>query len=158
MGLFRKTVNDQDWLLSALPLYESARPIMAAFSEAFVGGCREELNGAVSKVLDELPSLADQVSRLPNPRSRAARIASKNLRRSLNAYVSGARELDTLFELSARGLQQVVVSHGRTAELFYSAHLNAIQVIAGKAAKLMTETNAFFTDTAQKAAPELEPQ
>ncbi len=158
MGLFRKTVNDQDWLLSALPLYESARPIMAAFSEAFVGGCREELNSAVSKVLDELPSLADQVSRLPNPRSRAARIASKNLRRSLNAYVSGARELDTLFELSARGLQQVVMAHGRTAELFYSAHLSAIQVIAGKAAKLMTETNNFFTGTAQEAAPEVEPQ
>jgi hypothetical protein len=145
VGLFRKTVNDQDWLLGALPLYESVKPITAAFSEAFVGDCREELNGAVSKVLDELPSLADQLSRLPNPRSRAARIANKNLRRSLDAYVSGARELDSLFELSARGLRQVVASHGRTAELLYSAHLSAIHVIAGNAAKLMTEANDFFS-------------
>jgi hypothetical protein len=158
MGLFRKTVNDQDWLLSVLPLYESARPIMAVFSEAFVGGCREDLNGAVGVVLHELPSLADQLSRLPNPRSRAARIASKNLRRSLNAYVSGARELDSLFELSARGLQQVVVSRGRTAELFYSAHLNAIQVIASNAAKLLIEANDFFSGVIQGSAPEAEPQ
>lgn len=158
MGLFRKTVNDHDWLLSVLPLYESARPIMAAFSEAFVGGCREDLNGAVGVVLHELPSLADQLSRLPDPRSRAARIASKNLRRSLNAYVSGARELDSLFELSARGLQQVVVSRGRTAELFYSAHLNAIQVIASNAAKLLIEANDFFSGAVQKATPEVEPQ
>ena len=158
MGLFRKTVNDHDWLLSVLPLYESARPIMAAFSEAFVGGCREDLNGAVGVVLHELPSLADQLSRLPNPRSRAARIASKNLRRSLNAYVSGARELDSLFELSARGLQQVVVSRGRTAELFYSAHLNAIQVIASNAAKLLVEANDFFSGAVQNATPEVEPQ
>lgn len=158
MGLFRKTVNDHDWLLSVLPLYESARPIMAAFSEAFVGGCREDLNGAVGVVLHELPSLADQLSRLPDPRSRAARIASKNLRRSLNAYVSGARELDSLFELSARGLQQVVVSRGRTAELFYSAHLNAIQVIASNAAKLLVEANDFFSGAVQKATPEVEPQ
>ena len=158
MGLFRKTVNDHDWLLSVLPLYESARPIMAAFSEAFVGGCREDLNGAVGVVLHELPSLADQLSRLPDPRSRAARIASKNLRRSLNAYVSGARELDSLFELSARGLQQVVVSRGRTAELFYSAHLNAIQVIASNAAKLLVEANNFFSGAVQKATPEVEPQ
>jgi len=158
MGLFRKTVNDQDWLLSALPLYESARPIMAAFSEAFIAGRREELNGAVGKVLYELPSLAQQLSRLPNPRSRAARLASRNLRRSVDAYVSGARELDSLFELSARGLQQVVLSRGRTAELFYSAHLNAIQAIAGKAVKLMTEANDFFSGAAQKATPEVEPQ
>ena len=158
MGLFRKTVNDHDWLLSVLPLYESARPIMAAFSEAFVGGCREDLNGAVGVVLHELPSLADQLSRLPDPRSRAARIASKNLRRSLNAYVSGARELDSLFELSARGLQQVVVSRGRTAELFYSAHLNAIQVIASNAAKLLVEANDFFSGAVQNATPEVEPQ
>jgi hypothetical protein len=158
MGLFRKTVNDQDWLLSVLPLYESARPIMVAFSEAFVGGCREDLNGAVGKVLHELPSLADQLSRLPNPRSRAARIARQNLRRSLNAYVSGARELDSLFELSARGLQQVVVSRGRTAELFYSAHLNAIQAIASNAARLLTEANDSFSGVVQKAAPEAEPQ
>jgi len=158
VGLFRKTVNDHDWLLSVLPLYESARPIMAAFSEAFVGGCREDLNGAVGVVLHELPSLADQLSRLPDPRSRAARIASKNLRRSLNAYVSGARELDSLFELSARGLQQVVVSRGRTAELFYSAHLNAIQAIASNAAKLLVEANDFFSGAVQKATPEVEPQ
>jgi len=158
VGLFRKTVNDHDWLLSVLPLYESARPIMAAFSEAFVGGCREDLNGAVGVVLHELPSLADQLSRLPDPRSRAARIASKNLRRSLNAYVSGARELDSLFELSARGLQQVVVSRGRTAELFYSAHLNAIQVIASNAAKLLVEANDFFSGAVQNATPEVEPQ
>jgi hypothetical protein len=147
MGLFRKTVNDQDWLLSALPLFESA-----------IGGCREELNGAVGKVLDELPSLADQLRTLPNPRSRAARIADRSLRRSLDAYVSGARELDSLFELSARGLQQAVMSRGRTAELFYSAHLNAIQVIAGNAAKLMTEVNDFFSGVVQKATPEVEPQ
>ncbi len=158
MGLFRKTVNDQDWLLIVLPVYESAKPIMAAFSEAFIGGCREDLNGAVGNVLHELPSLADQLSRLPSPRSRAARIASKNLRRSLNAYVSGARELDSLFELSARGLQQVVVSRGRTAELFYSAHLNAIQVIASNATKLLTEANDFFSGVIQRSDPEAEPQ
>jgi hypothetical protein len=131
---------------------------MAAFSEAFIGGCREDLNGAVGKVLHELPSLADQLRRLPDPRSRAARLASRNLRRSVDAYVSGARELDSLFELSARGLQQVVMSRGRTAELFYSAHLNAIQVIAGNAAKLMTEANDFFSGVVQEATPEVEPQ
>ncbi len=144
MDLFKKTINDQDWLLSALPLYESARPIMTAFSDAFVGGCREELNGAVGKVLEELPTLADQLGRLPNPRSRAARVAGRTLKRSLRAYVSGARELDSLFDLSARGLRQMVASHSSSGELLLTAHLNAIESIAGKAARLMTEAADFF--------------
>lgn len=59
VGLFKKTVNDQDWLISALRLYESARPIADAFSDAFTAGGREELNGAVGKVLHELPPLAE---------------------------------------------------------------------------------------------------
>ena len=158
MGLFRKTVTDQDWVIRALPLYESARPIATAFSEAFTGGCREELNGAVGKVLDELPSLADKLGRLPNPQSRAARLARRAFGRSLKAYVSGARELDSLFELSARGLRQVVASHGGSGELLYRAHLNAIQSIAGKAARLMTETGDFFAGSVPTAPPETEPQ
>ena len=158
MGFFRKTVGDQDWLISALPLCEAARPTMAAFSEAFMRGHRQELKGALGKVLDELPSVADQLSKLPNPRSRAARRADRNLRRSVDACVSGARELDTLFNLLACGLHQVVMSHGPTAELLYSAHLNAIQTIASNAAKLMEEANDFFSGLVQESTPELQPQ
>lgn len=152
MGLFKKTVNDQDWLQSALPLYESARPITEAFSDAFVAGGREELNGAVGKVLEELPPLADQLGRLPNPRSRAAREAGRTLRRSLRTYVSGARELDSLFDLSARGLRQVVASHGGSGELLLTAHLNAIQSITRKASRLMTEANGFFAGAVPEPA------
>jgi hypothetical protein len=157
VSLFKKTVNDQDWLLGALPLYESARPIMTAFSDAFVGGRREELNGAVGKVLEELPTLADQLGRLPNPKSRAARVAGRSLRRSLRAYVSGARELDSLFDLSARGLRQLVASHGGSGELLLTAHLNAIQLIAGKAARLMNEAGYFFTEAEHIPAAAAEP-
>lgn len=153
MVLFKKTVADQDWLAHVLPLYESARPIVTAFSEAFSGGCREELNGAVGKVLHELPSLTEELGRLPRPKSRAARVANQNLRRSLNAYLSGARELDDLFELSARGLRQAVSSHSHTGELFYGAHLNAIRTIAGKAARLMTESGDFFAPIMQGGTP-----
>ncbi len=158
VSLFKKTVNDQDWLISALPLYESARPIMTAFSDAFVGGCREELNGAVGKVLEELPTLADQLGKLPNPRSRAARVAGRTLKRSLRAYVSGARELDSLFDLSARGLRQMVASHGGSGELLLTAHLNAIGSIAGKAARLMTEAGGFFAGAIEGPAAVAEPQ
>ncbi len=152
MGLFKKTINDQDWLVSALPLYESARPIMTAFSDAFAGGCREELNGAVGKVLEELPTLVDQLGRLPNPRSRAARVAGRTLRRSLRAYVSGARELDDLFDLSARGLRQMVASHSASGELLLTAHLNAIGFMASKAARLMMEAGDFFAGASLQPA------
>ncbi len=152
MGLFKKTVNDQDWLVSVLPLYEVARPITSAFSDAFVAGGREELNGAVSKVLEELPPLADQLGRLPTPRSRAARIAGRTLKRSLRAYVSGARELDSLFDLSARGLQQVVASHSASGELLLAAHINAIASITGKASRLMTEAGGFFAGASPRPA------
>jgi len=158
VGFFRKTVNDQDWLLNALPLYESALPIVGTISEAFLTGYRKELDGAVGKVLDELPSLADQLSRLPNPRSRAARLANRDLGRSLSAYVRLAKELSSLSELSARGLHQVVASHAYTGELLYSAHLNAIGAIAGHAAQLMREANDFFSRPRQRAGSLAEPQ
>lgn len=157
MGLFKKTVNDQDWLLIALPLYESARPIMTAFSDAFVGGHREELNGVVGKVLEELPTLVDQLGRLPNPRSREARVAGRTLKRSLRACVRGARELDSLFEFSARGLRQMVASHGDSGEMLLTVHLNAIQLMAGKAASLMSEAGGFFAG-ASAPVPAAPPQ
>ena len=158
MGFFRKTVSDQDWLLSALPLYESALPIVGTISEAFLTGYRKELNAAAGKVLDELPSLADQLSRLPNPRSRAARHANGNLGRSLSAYVRLAKELSSLSELSARGLHQVVASHAYTGELLYTAHLNAIGAIAGHATHFLREANDFFSRAGQKTSPQAEPQ
>lgn len=157
VGLFKKTVNDQDWLLIALPLYESARPIMTAFSDAFVGGHREELNGVVGKVLEELPTLVDQLGRLPNPRSREARVAGKTLKRSLRACVRGARELDSLFEFSARGLRQMVASHGDSGEMLLTVHLNAIQLMAGKAASLMSDAGGFFAG-ASAPVPAAPPQ
>jgi hypothetical protein len=158
LGFFRKTVSDQDWLLSALPLYESAMPIVGTISEAFATGYRKELNSAVGKVLDELPSLVVQLSRLPTPRTSAARLANRNLRSSLNAYVRLARELNGLSELSSRGLHELIASHGSTAELLYSAHLNAIGAIAGQAAQFMGEAKDFFSGAAHNTGLQAKPQ
>jgi hypothetical protein len=158
MGFFRRTVSDQDWLLSALPLYESAQPIVGPISEALGTGPQTVLNGAVSKALDELPSLADQLNDLPSPTSRAARIAARNLRWSLNAYVRLAKELSSLSELSASGLHQVVTSHRRTGELLYSAHLSAIEGIAGSAARLMGGAISFFSGATRNRGVRAKPE
>jgi hypothetical protein len=158
MGFFRRAVSDQDWLLSALPLYESAQPIVGPISEALATGPQTVLNGAVSKALDELPSLADQLNALPSPTSRAARIAARNLRWSLNAYVRLAKELSSLSELSARGLHQVVTSHSRTGELLYSAHLSAIEGIAGSAARLMGGARGFFSGATRNRGVRAKPE
>jgi hypothetical protein len=158
MGFLRKTISDQDWLLSALPLYESAVPIVGTISEAFSKGYRKELNGAIDKVLDELPSLAEQLSRLPNPESKAARVAAWNLRLSLRAYLRLARELSSLYELTGRGLHQAITSHAHTGELLYSAHLSAISAIAGYAAQSLREANDFFSRVCQRASPLAEPE
>ena len=158
MGFFKKTVSDQDWLFSALPLYESTLPIVATISDAFLKGYRNELNGAVGKVLNELPSLFYQLSMLPNPKSRAARVAARNLRLSLSAYLRLARELSVLYELSAHGLHQVVASHAHTGELVYSAHLNAIGAIENHAAQLMRETKHFFSGAARDTGLQVDAQ
>jgi hypothetical protein len=158
VGFFRKSVSDQDWLLCALPIYESALPIVRTISEAFFTGYHNELNGAMGRVLDELPSLARQLSRLPNPESRAARIAGRNLKWSLNAYVRLAKELNGLSELSAHGLHQVVASRAHTGELLHSAHLGAIGAIAGNAAQLMGEAKDFFSGAACNTGVQLDPQ
>ena len=158
MGFFRKTVSDQDWLLSALPLYESALPIVGRITEAYLKGYPKELNGAACKVLDELPSLVEQLSGMPIPTSRAARIAARNLRWSVNACVRLAKELGGLSELSSSGLHQVVASHPHTGELLCSAHLGAIAEIAGTAARLMGESRDFFSGAAHNTGPQAEPQ
>ena len=158
MGFFRKSMSDEDWLLNALPLYESALPIMGTITEALVTGHVKVLNGAVSRALDELPSLANQLGSLPNPTSRAARIAARNLRWSLKAYLRLAEELSSLSELTARGLHQVVTLHAHTGELVYSAHLNAIGAIAGNAAQLMRETKDFFSGAARNTGVQAAPQ
>lgn len=158
MGFFKKTVTDRDWLLSALPLYHSTLPIVGTISDAFLKGYRKELNGAVGKVLDELPSLFYQLSMLPNPESRPARVAARNLRLSLSAYLRLARELSILYELSARGLHQVVASHPHTGDLMYSAHLSAIGAIENHAAQLMRETKDSFSVAARKTGVQVRPQ
>jgi len=146
VGFFTKTVSDQDWLLDALPLYEATVQIVGTINWAFSGGYRRELNAAVDKVLDELPSLADRLARLPDPRSRAARLAKRDLRRSLHAYVRLAKEIRTLLELSA------------FVPNLYSAHLNVVGVIAGNAAQLMSDANEFFSRTWQMASVQTEPR
>lgn len=79
-------------------------------------------------------------------------MAGRTLRRSLRTYVSGARELDSLFDLSARGLRQMVASHSASGELLLTAHLNAIELMAGKAARLMTEAGDFFAGASPRPA------
>jgi hypothetical protein len=158
VSFFKKTMSDQDWLLGVLPLYESALPIVRTISEAFFTGYHKELNAVMGRVLDELPSLAERVSRLPNPESRAARIAGRNLRRSLNAYVRLAKELNSLSELSAGGLRQVVTSHAPTGELLYSAHLTAIGAVADHAAQFMEEAEDFFSGAAHNTGLQAKPQ
>ena len=158
MGFLRKSVSDEDWLLSALPLYQSALPIVTTLREALVTVHGKPLNRAMGKALDELPSLVDQLGGLPHPTSRAARIAARNLRWSLNAYLRLARELSSLSELRARGLHQVITSHAHTGELVYSAHLNAIGAIADNAARLMRETRDFFSGAVRNTGIQAEPQ
>jgi hypothetical protein len=149
MGFFKKTISDRDWLASALPIYESALPILRRITEALKLGYRRELDSAVARALEELPSLADRLSRLPNPTSQAAQSAARNLKWSLTACLRLADELSTLSELSARGLHQMVTSHVHTGELLYSAHLKAIGATAATASELMSDAKNLFSGVAR---------
>lgn len=148
MGLFSKSVPDQDWLQEVIPLYDAARPLGVALSQA-IGDMNVELQlGAAQRLILEFPSIREGVSRSATPTSREARRAKKSLDLALKDYIEGA-QLDLKFygdladglgeRLSETGIT------GRAAAGRTAFQKSFFEDIVKKAEKRMNDAAGFFS-------------
>ncbi len=148
MGLFTRSVPDQDWLREVSPLYNAARPLGVALSQA-IGDMNVELQlGAAQRLILEFPSIREGVSRSATPTSSEARRAKKSLNLALKDYVEGA-QLGLKFSRDLAGGLGERLSEtgftGRAAAGRTAFQKSFFEDIVKKAEKRMNDAAAFFS-------------
>ena len=148
MGLFSKSIPDEDWLLQASPSYEAARPLGIALSDAIRQENLEAQITAAQDVLQKFPVIRDAVKRLPSPTGAEARQAKKNLESALKNYVDGAGQGTRLFRDMAGGLGERIASGGfaaRAATGRFAFQKSIFDEIVSKAARAMEQASKFLS-------------
>ena len=98
MGLFSKSVTDEEWLAQAKPLYNAVLPLATALNEAVANESIEDEISAVQDALHKLPVIAEAIKRLSSPTSSEARRAKKSLESAMKCYVDGIKQGARLFK------------------------------------------------------------
>lgn len=92
MGLFSKSVTDEEWRSQATPLYQAALPLTTALNKAVANESIEDEISAVQDALHKLPVIAEAIKRLPSPTSSEAHRAKKVLESAMKCYVDGIKQ------------------------------------------------------------------
>ncbi len=149
MGLFNKSIPDEDWLRQVLPSYEAARPLGVALSDAIR---QENLEGqmrAVQDVVQKSPVISDTVKRLPSPTAADAREAKKNLELALKDHADDAKQGAKLFRAlaGARGqsLEQGGRLEGALALAMTASQKTMFEDIVQKGESHMDKASGFFS-------------
>jgi hypothetical protein len=92
MGLFSKTINDEEWFRQVDPLYRTALPFIVSLDEAMEEESLENQFVAIQNGLNRLPIVAEAIKRIPTPTSSEARQAKKNLESAMKEYIDGMKQ------------------------------------------------------------------
>ncbi len=92
MGLFRRSINDEEWQRQVMPSYQAGLALASSLDTAI----EDELVGdqieAMEQILRDFPEIIQMLKVLPDPASAQARQAKENLERALKGYVDGAKK------------------------------------------------------------------
>lgn len=85
MGLFTKRTTDKEWLEMVAPFCSQFRELNSEFSGIFLNSSTDII--PMSRHLDKLRSVANQIKRLPTPKSRAGERAKGDYDAILSAAI-----------------------------------------------------------------------
>jgi len=148
MSFFSKRISDREWLDGVVPLYEAARPLMIALSEAARNDLVEDQLRPVQDVLQQLPIIADRMKAFPGPTSSDARQADHDLQVALRDYIRAAKEGDRLFRKLAGKVGQRLQWGGLAGRLEGAsvvAQKTMFEEIVKAAEKSMSKAAPFFS-------------
>jgi|Deesub1362B_J571_1020462.scaffolds.fasta_scaffold08102_1 hypothetical protein len=92
MGLFSKSLTDEEWLNQAKPLYDAILPITTALSEAVENPpLPDNYHKDLQESFERLSTIAQSLKNLPNPTSSKARRAKKDLESAIKDYMKGTK-------------------------------------------------------------------
>lgn len=104
MGLFGKSVSDQEWLDLIKPYYQALLPITTALNDAVAndfaqgrGSVKDEVN-AIKDALSELPDFYGALKNLPSPKSSEACRAKNKMESAIKCYIDGAKQGKYFFQ------------------------------------------------------------
>ena len=93
MGLFSKSVSDDEWLAQVKSLYQESIPIIAALNELID---KKPLPDDGDKTLQDAYSkfslISESMKRSPNPTSSEARQAKNDLESAIRNYIKGTKD------------------------------------------------------------------
>lgn len=148
MGLFSKSVTDEEWLVQAKPLYNAALPFMTSLNEAVANESIEDEINAVKDAFPKLPVIAEAVKKLPSPTSSEACRAKKDLESAMKCYVDGIKQGAKFFADLAGGpgerLQWGGVST-RAAASRLAFGKTMFEELVKSARKSLEKTTAYFS-------------
>lgn len=148
MGLFSKSVTDEEWLGQAKPLYQAALPLTTALNEAIANELIEDEISAVQDALRKLPVIAETIKRLPAHTSSEARRAKKNLESAMKCYVDGIKQGAKFFADLAGGPGERLRWGGvstRAAASRVAFGKTMFEELVKSARKSLEETTAYFS-------------
>ncbi len=147
MGLFSKSVPDQDWVEEVAPLLEAARPLGVALGQAIEDMDVELQLSAAQQLMREFPPIRQEVRRSATPTSPEARRAKKSLDLALKDYIEGA-QLGIQFYRDLGGSLGERLSQtgftGRAAAGRTAFQKTFFEEIVKKAEKRMNDTALFL--------------
>ena len=148
MGLFSKSVTDEEWLAQAKPLYNAALPLATALNEAVANESIEDEISAVQDALRKLPVIAEAIKGLPSPTSSEARRAKKKLESAMKCYVDGIKQGARFFgDLSGGPGERLqwggVSTRAAAARLTFGKTM--FEELVKSAGKSINEATAYFS-------------
>lgn len=93
MGLFSRTVSDEQWLAVVKPLYEDSMSVMVVLDKLVANApLPDDGDKVLSDALNRLSPVINHLKNSSNPTSPEARQAKKNMESAVKSYIKGAKD------------------------------------------------------------------
>jgi hypothetical protein len=147
MGLFGKSVTDEEWLAQVKPLYQAVLPLARALEGAVANESIDDEVSAVQDALHKLPTIAESIRALRAPTSSEARRAKKHLDSAAKGYADAVKQGAKFLKDLAGGPGERMHWGGvstRAAAGRLAFEQTMFQELVKGARKPMEEASAFF--------------
>lgn len=93
MGVFKKTISDEEWLAKVKPFYKDSISVTNTLDKLVENTPLPDNGGEIlTDALEKLTPIAESLKKLPNPTSNEARKAKVDIESGIKIYIKGAKE------------------------------------------------------------------
>ena len=149
MGLFNRTVSDEQWLAMVKPLYEESMPVMVALDKLVANAPLPDDGDKVLRYApNKLSPISDSLKGSPNPTSSEALQAKKNMQSATKNYIKGTKDGLAFYRGMSGKMGNIYrsgVGLNKLAEATLGGVLRNFLESTKSAQRAMEKANAYFS-------------